>query len=112
MIDYGRRDGLTDKRWERLREFILARDEYLDQEAKRYGKRTEATQVHHIFPREAFPEWMYEPWNLISLSTKTHNEMHDRETHRLTAKGWQLLERTARKNGIEIDPSWEARIKN
>ena len=111
-MKYRSSEGLKDKRWERLREFILARDQYLDQEAKRYGKRMEANHVHHIFPREFFPEWQYEPWNLISLSQKTHNEMHDRETHKLTEKGWQLLVRTARRNGIELDPNWKERIKN
>lgn len=111
-MKYRSSEGLKDKRWERLREFILARDQYLDQEAKRYGKRMEANHVHHIFPREFFPEWQYEPWNLISLSLKTHNEMHDRETHKLTEKGWQLLVRTARRNGLELDPSLKERIKN
>lgn len=91
------------KRWENLRAFILARDCYLDQELKRYGRRVEATMVHHIFPREFFPQYIYEPWNLISLSQESHNKLHDRTGHKLTEAGWNLLLRTARKNGIEID---------
>jgi len=98
-----RKFGLNDKRWEDLRAFILARDNYLDQELTRYGKRIEANTVHHIFPREYFPEYRYEPWNLISLSRDTHNKLHDRTGRKLTEKGWDLLVRTARKNGIEID---------
>ena len=57
----------------------------------RYGKRIEAQVVHHIFPREFFPQYTYEAWNLISVSQKTHNELHVRDSHKLTAKGWELL---------------------
>lgn len=89
-------------RWTNLRAFVLRRDKFLDQVALRYGKRIEAQVVHHIFPREFFPQYTYEAWNLISVSNKTHNELHVRDSHKLTAKGWELLVRTARKNGIEI----------
>ena len=56
-----------------------------------YGRNVEATTVHHVWPVEDFPEWAWASWNLISLSTKAHNEMHDRVTDQLTAKGeaWQ-----------------------
>ena len=93
---------LKSVKWERLRRSVLARDGYLDQEAKRYGKRIEAEHVHHIFPREYFPEYTYEPWNLISVSLQTHNKLHDRDSHRLTKKGVDLLLRTARSRGINI----------
>ena len=94
---------LNSRRWERLRGYVLARDNYLDQVLRRYGKNVGADTVHHIFPREYFPEYAFEDWNLISVSRATHNALHDRETHKLTVKGWDLLTRTARKNGIEID---------
>lgn len=93
---------LRTKKWEDLRAFILRRDKFLDQVALRYGKRIDANTVHHIFPREFFPEYTYAAWNLVSVSHKTHNELHVRDSHKLTAKGWDLLVRTARKNGIEI----------
>lgn len=93
---------LSISRWTHLRAYILKRDRYLDQVALRYGKRIEANIVHHVFPRELFPQYTYEAWNLISVSNKTHNELHVRDSHKLTAKGWELLVRTARKNGIEI----------
>lgn len=93
---------LSISRWTHLRAYILKRDKYLDQVALRYGKRIEANIVHHVFPRELFPQYTYEAWNLISVSNKTHNELHVRDSHKLTAKGWELLVRTARKNGIEI----------
>ena len=70
------------------------------QESKRYGRAVPANTVHHIFPRDEYPEYELEPWNLISLSTKAHDEMHDRNTGRLTEKGRRLLDRTAREQGI------------
>ena len=90
------------KRWQTLRAQVLRRDQYLDQILLRYGKRRTANTVHHIFPREAFPEYTFEPWNLISLTMETHNRLHDREGHYLTADGMQLLERTARKHNIVL----------
>ena len=94
---------LSSKKWERLRAAVLARDHYLDQVKKRFGKSVGADTVHHIFPREYWPEYTFEAWNLISVSHSTHNALHDRETHKLTAKGWDLLVRTARKQNIEVD---------
>ena len=101
--DRNSKHDINIKKWERLRDYILVRDLHLDQELLRYGKRVGAKHVHHIFPREYFPEWTYEPWNLISVSLRTHNELHDRDSHKLTEKGWRLLVRTANKNGIPLD---------
>ena len=93
---------LSISRWTHLREYILRRDRYLDQVALRYGKRIEANTVHHVFPRELFPQFTYEAWNLISVSHKTHNRLHVRDSHKLTEEGWNLLVRVARKNKIEL----------
>ena len=82
------------KKWERLRQSILRRDGYQCQECRRYGKIREGKHVHHIFPYENYPEYAYEPWNLITLCQQCHNSMHDRDTHKLSTKGEQLLERT------------------
>jgi 5-methylcytosine-specific restriction endonuclease McrA len=89
-------------RWQRLRAMVLRRDGYQCQVSKRYGKRVEATTVHHVFPREEFPEYQWEPWNLISLAGDVHDEMHDRQSGALTEKGVELLKRVARKYGVEI----------
>lgn len=97
-------------RWQALRVSVLRRDGYIDQVAKRYGKRLTADTVHHIFPREVFPEYSFQPWNLISLSGSTHNKMHIRDSHYLTTDGMQLLERTARKYKIEISEDERKRI--
>lgn len=90
------------KRWERMRESVLRRDGYMCRESARYGKRKSANTVHHIFPRDIFPEYQWEPWNLISLAGDVHDEMHDRQTGALTEKGMEWVRRTARRRGMEI----------
>lgn len=98
------------KRWERKRAAILRRDGYRCQDAARYGKIVQANTVHHIFPRQDWPEYEWCDWNLISLSAKAHDEMHDRVTGELTEKGWDLLERTARRRGIQVRRTADARV--
>ena len=87
-------------RWLRLRAVILRRDGYMCQASRRYGRRVQADTVHHIFPREIYPEYQYDTWNLISLSAEAHNRMHDRVTGALTKEGFELMRRTARRQGI------------
>ena len=87
-------------KWTKKREKILRRDGYMCQYFKRYGRMKQADTVHHIFPRELYPEYEWEDWNLIALSNEAHNRMHDRETHALTRDGMVLLMRTARRHNI------------
>lgn len=75
------------KRWLKKRPRILRRDEYCCQECRRYGKTTLATVVHHIFPFELYPLLALVNENLISLCHKCHEQMHNRITNELTAKG-------------------------
>ena len=89
------------KRWKKMRASVLKRDGYQDRELARYGKNVPANTVHHIFPAENYPEYQWEPWNLVSVSSKTHNELHDRNTGALTDKGMELLQRVARQRGIK-----------
>lgn len=86
----------TSRRWIRLREKILKRDNYQCQYSKRYGRRVQANTVHHIFPVETYPQYEWCEWNLISLSAEAHNIMHDRDTHELTDEGKKLQNRTRR----------------
>lgn len=81
------------KRWKLLRAKILKRDKYMCQYFKRYGKRRDATMVHHIFPAHEYPQWAYKEWNLISLSNEAHEKMHERNTRKLTAEGIALQNR-------------------
>ena len=90
------------KRWRRLRERILRRDNYMCQDAIRYGRHEQADTVHHIFPADKFPEYRWEPWNLVSLSAQAHNAMHDRDSKELTEAGRRLMEKTAMARGIKI----------
>lgn len=92
-------------RWERIRAAALARDGYQCQESKRYGRLVQADTVHHVFPRDEFPEYQYCMWNLVSLCSARHDEMHDRVTGRLTDRGAELLRRVARRQGVEV-PEW------
>ena len=82
------------KRWRHKSEYIKRRDKGLCQYSKRYGKRVPAEVVHHIYPADEYPEYAWCDWNLISLSKKVHNLMHDRNTGQLTVLGLQLQRRT------------------
>lgn len=90
------------RRWQKLRASILRRDGYLCQVSKRYGKFVQAEVVHHVFPRDEFPEYEWEPWNLVSVTKAAHQSLHDRTNGLLSAAGVDLLRRTARKNGVEV----------
>ena len=94
----------TSQRWRHLREAVLRRDGYVCQIAKRTKLLPEpAGIVHHIFPRDIFPEYQWQPWNLISVSAAAHNRLHDRNTDQLTEEGMALLIRTARKRGMDLN---------
>lgn len=94
-------------RWKKKREKILRRDDGLCRISHRYGKIVPANTVHHIFPRDEFPEYQLSDWNLISLSCAMHDELHDRISGRLSPKGVDLLRRTCRKYGKEIPPQYK-----
>ncbi len=63
-------------RWKKKREQILRRDNYLCQDCKRYGKRVDATEVHHIKHVDEYPELAFQSSNLISLCAACHNKRH------------------------------------
>lgn len=87
-----------DIKWKKTAKAILVRDGYQDQWLKRYSPiPRQADMVHHILPLSFYPEYAYEPWNLISLSLKTHNRMHDRYTGLLSNEGMKLARMTCRK---------------
>lgn len=89
-------DFYNSRAWQHKRKWILKRDGYRDQIAKRYGKAIDATIVHHIFPADEYPEYRLCDWNLISVSLATHNALHNRDDHTLTAEGVALMNRTRR----------------
>ena len=89
-------------RWEHARDMALRRDGYRCKYCERSGKTVQAQCVHHIFPREDFPEYRYELWNMISLCNRCHNDMHDHFGDRLSVKGTSLMRGKAVERGIEI----------
>lgn len=72
----------------------MRRDGYRCQLSKRYGKSVPADLVHHIYPVDEFPEYAFEPWNLVAVSRASHNKLHDRDSDKLTAEGIALMRRT------------------
>lgn len=88
------------KRWKLKRLKILKRDGYMCQYFKRFGKRRDANVVHHIFPAEFYPQWQWENWNLISLSSEAHEKMHTRDTHEITADGKIFQNKLIKNNPI------------
>lgn len=96
-----------DPRWARLRRAILQRDGYQCQISRRYGKHIPADTVHHIFPRERYPEYQWAAWNLIAVSRAVHDTLHDRNTNALTDAGAALLRRTAQAHQIPIPPEYQ-----
>ncbi|UTI42112.1 HNH endonuclease [Niallia sp. RD1] len=88
--------------WVNKRKRILRRDEYLCRECKRYGKNTEATLIHHVYPFLVRPELRLTSWNLLSLCKTCHEKMHDRTTDELTDLGIQWVDRVERNRVNEV----------
>lgn len=70
------KDFIDSKAWRKKRVYILRRDKYQCQYCKRYGKRTEATEVHHIKHYADYPELGLADSNLVSLCHACHNKQH------------------------------------
>ena len=88
MFDY------YSSKWKKKRKKILRIDGYVDRIEKRYGRITDATVVHHIYPADEYPEHAWSDWNLISVSLATHNKLENRKTGELTKLGIELQRRT------------------
>lgn len=96
-------DWYATKRWKEKRKHILLRDKWIDQVALRDGVKTEANTVHHILPREEYPQYAWEDWNLISVSQETHKKrLHEKYTGKLTKLGKSLMYETASVQGIPL----------
>ena len=91
------------KKWLRLRGCVLLRDKYKCQLCLNKSMMVNADHVHHILPREHFPEYELCDWNLISLCFKCHNEMHNRFTGELSKQGERLMRAKAAERNIKID---------
>lgn len=98
-------DSFYDSRnWMMVREKRMRKDNYECQLSKRFKPIPDLAQcVHHILPREVFPEYELKMWNLISLSNKWHNKMHDRNTGNLTEIGMQLVYIVCRERKLDYN---------
>ena len=74
-------------RWKAARTRALRRDKWRCRNCARYGKRVEATHVHHVWPVEDYPEFAWCGWNHLSLCLGCHDAMHDRVMRQLTELG-------------------------
>lgn len=81
-------------KWKKKRKTILRLDGYKCRVAAMYGRTEAADTVHHIYPVDEFPEYAWCDWNLISVSSASHNKLENRKTGELTKLGRQLMERT------------------
>lgn len=98
-----RNDWYDSKRWKAKRKHILLRDNWMDQVALRDGVRIAADTVHHILPREEYPQYEWCDWNLISVSQETHKKrLHEKYTGKLTRLGRTLMFQAAAENGIQL----------
>lgn len=102
------------KKWKHIREKALKRDGYKCQISKRYGRSIPAEVVHHVLPKEQYPQYAMELWNLISITKERHNRLHDRENGELTKEGEELALRMCRrlriKKGYEFLNEVEAEL--
>lgn len=91
------------EQWRRKANSILRRDGYIDQYIlKTTGRMIEANLVHHILPRDEFPQYAMEDWNLISLNKRTHSRIIHTIKGKLTNEGRKLMMETAFKQGIKL----------
>ena len=96
-------DFYGSKRWKQKRKHILLRDKWTDQVALRDGVKIEADTVHHILPREEYPQYELCDWNLISVSIDTHKKrLHEKYSGKLARLGKALMYQTAAEQGIPL----------
>lgn len=80
----------------------MSRANFQDKVAARYGKIVQAEMVHHALPLEDFPQYAYDPRNLVPVSRGTHRGLHN-DDGRLTKEGVNVARRAARKIGIDVE---------
>lgn len=92
------------KAWKQKQKHILLRDKWMDQVALREDIRIEADTVHHILPREEYPQYQLCDWNLISVNGRlTHKKrLHEKYSGKLTKLGKSLMYETAAAQNIPL----------
>ena len=85
------RQSLKTKKWEKFRDKMMRKSDYLCQESLRYGLSVQAEMIHHIFPVSEYPDLEFVEWNCLALTNRKHNTFHDRVNDKVVAQGiyWQ-----------------------
>ncbi len=89
-------------KWLATRNAVLIRDKYMCQCCLANNIHKNADCVHHKMPLQTYPQYAYERWNLISLCSKCHDEMHNHYTGELSKKGMLFMRATAAGQKIPI----------
>lgn len=89
-------------KWRNCAARALSRANFRDVIAARYGRIEQAEMVHHALPLDDFPQYAYDPRNLLPVSRKTHRGLHY-DDGRLTAEGVAAARRAARQLGVDIE---------
>lgn len=84
--------------WEKCREVVLKRDDYLCQDCLKKGKLTPADMVHHIEELKDNPDRALDIDNLESLCNPCHNKHHSRHKPKEKAHSNKIKVVKARKN--------------
>lgn len=100
----------TSTKWRKMAARVLSHYNYQDQVKKRYGKMIQAEMVHHALPAEDFPEYFFEPKNLVPVSRSTHRGLHN-DDGTLTAAGVDVARRAARNIGVDISAYLETQSR-
>ncbi len=103
------RQSLKTKKWEKFRDKMMRKSDYLCQESLRYGLSVPAEMIHHIFPVSEYPELEFVEWNCLALTNRKHNTFHDRVNDKVVGQGiyWQKRERRNFKNFMDTPPLFE-----
>jgi len=72
--------------WQRVREAVLTRDNYLCQRCLKRRRLQPANTVHHIKPLDKYPELALVMDNLISLCSTCHNQIHTGDAKEVSEK--------------------------
>ncbi|MFG6315963.1 HNH endonuclease signature motif containing protein [Bacillus velezensis] len=80
--DQQSRSFYKSKEWQRCRQFVLRRDNYLCQDCLKNKRITQADTVHHIDELKDHPEKALDESNLISLCFSCHNKRHPEKGRR------------------------------
>lgn len=94
---------LCSKKWRDKRQAILRRDGYIDQYVlATEGRTISGSIVHHILPKEKYPQYALCSWNLITVSPRTHSYILHNRNGSLTKAGHLLMCQTAYDNNIPL----------